>query len=205
MPAAPLGVALLRVGSVPGGAFKSGWTLEWPETEAIAGLEDGLTLISGSAACRQLVDGHPVTPRTDVGEWLRSSNLNFFEAVQSFQTVAEAEQVMAQNVAQLKSCTRFVATIGDDPKHYTWVHHRLVVVNTGGKPTSVMHSLLSTDGSYTLVLHEVRLGGEILFAEINPRTSKGDDQGPKILVAADKRFRSVVSAYRATHPRPSAA
>lgn len=201
MSAARLGVALLRVASVSGGSFKSGWADEWPDTNSVAGLDDGLILVSGSAACRQLIDGHPVAPRTDAGEWLRSSNLNFTESLESFSTVAEAEQVMAENVSQLKSCTRFVATMGDDKKHYTWVHHRLVVVTKGGKPTAVMHSLRSTDGSYVIVLHEVRLGGEIMFAEVNPRTSKGDAQGPKILVAAEKRFRSVVTAYRANHPR----
>ncbi|MGZ4655222.1 hypothetical protein [Oryzihumus sp.] len=193
--------ALLSVKAVPGAKVAGYWLQESPDTPKVAGIVESLRFVSGDPSCRQLLEGHPVPPRSSVGLYLDSPDVRVVEAVQSFFTVEDAAQVMAQNASQLKSCHRFIAAMNGHL--FIWTHTQ-TIVSAKSQPVRVDHQIWTTfDGGCVIRMCEVRVGGEVLFLHLNPASLKGQQMLQKIVITAAAVFRAAVGAYRAAHPRPS--
>ena len=117
-------------------------------------------------------------------------------------TVADAKMVMAQNFTQLDKCQRFKATF--EGHIYTFRHEGKVAGTSIAGEQTVTHKLTARTGSHSEVIlwmMESRLGGELLFLDMNPRDNTGEDQVFYVALSAQAKFLDAVAKARAMHPR----
>lgn len=202
MGSAPLAAALLPTKSMPGAKRTNTWHEDYPDAAPTSGYaETWLTFVSGSGACNALLKGHPFTPGSSVGQTLRSSHLSGLQTVSSMQTEADAKALMAQNISQLKYCTRFKGRL--DGRTYTFQHAGMVAKQSLGGEQTVTHRITTDLGNSRIVLWmmESRLGGEVMFLNLNPTDPTGAQQYTMVAMLALSRFTDSVGTYRASHPR----
>lgn len=194
--------AMLPTKSMPGAKRTHTWHEDYPDSSPTAGYaETWLKFVSGNASCRALLEGHPLTPRSSYGQTLHSSHLLALQMVSSFETEAEAKAVMVQNIAQLKGCTTFKARL--DGRTYTFEHAGMVAKQSLDGEQTVTHRISADLGNGRIVLWmmESRLGGEVMFLNLNPTDQTGAQQYSLVALLASAKFADAVSTYRAAHPR----
>ena len=202
MPSTQVATALIPAKSMPGSKRTHTWREDYPDLSAPTGyVETWLTFVSGNASCRALLQGHPYTPGSSAGQTLSSSHLLAFEMVSSLQTEADAKALMAENVAQLKGCTKFKARV--DGRTYTFRHAGMVAKQSIGGEQTVTHRITANVGSGQIILWmmESRLGGEVMFLDLNPIDPKGAEQYSLVATLALGKFTDTVGTYRTAHPR----
>lgn len=202
MTSTQVAAALIPAKSMPGAKRTDTGSEDYPYVSPTAGYaERWLTFVSGSAACRTLLDGHPFTPGSSATQTLVSSHLRALQMISSMQSEADAKALMAQNVAQVKECKQFKARF--DGRTYTFQHAGKVAKQSLGGEQTVTHRITADLGNGRIILWmmESRLGGEVMFLNLNPIDPTGAEQYTMVAFLASAKFADTVNTYRAAHPR----
>lgn len=153
--------------------------------------------VSGDRACATMFNAHTSSPESFAYVSMTNKSAWFEEVAESYPTVADARDVMAENAAQAKACRTFKmrSTDGDV---VTFRH--TVTAAKHGDVDMFLHHFNGQTKQYLYEFHlfEGRVQGElmnILWASTNFRADPSS--------TAFTQFQKVVNQYRKDHPRGS--
>lgn len=155
--------------------------------------------VSGDRGCIGLFTPHDVDAAAFAYVSMSNKATAFEELVESYATVADAQKVMAENLAQAKTCRTFKMKDSGRGEVVT-LKHTMTGVARGNVHKLVHHFNGSTkDWIYEFHMLESRVEGEMmhLLWASNARTDPSS--------AAFAQFQKVINAYRAEHPRNGSA
>ena len=153
--------------------------------------------VSGDRGCLGLFNAH--TPSPEAFAYVAMSNKTawFEEVAESYPTVAEARKVMAENIAQAKTCRTFKMR-STEGEVVTYKHTVTAAKNTGVDADLFLHHINGRTQAYTYEFHlfEGRVGGELVNIIWASSSLRADPSS-----AAFTQFQKVINAYRKDHPR----
>jgi hypothetical protein len=165
-----------------------------------SGLTHWITYVSGDAACKAVVEAHPVVPvawayvsMADNSDPAKASVL-VEEQIEAFVSEAQARQVMEQTRDQVVDCRSFVgATEFPDGTSLRMTYkHRKISVPLFGDET-VAHQLdgEAKDGTFIVWNSvQIRSGSDVLFIDYSP-AEQGMAHTEKVATAAWSKYSSV--------------
>ncbi|TQM57788.1 hypothetical protein [Humibacillus xanthopallidus] len=153
--------------------------------------------VSGDRSCITMFNAHTPSPEAFADVSMSNKSAWFEEVAESYPTVAEARDVMAENAAQAKTCHTF--TMRSTDGEVVTFRHTVTAAKHGDVDLFLHHfNGETTKYLYEFHLFEGRVEGElmnILWASTNFRADPSK--------AAWTQFQKVVNQYRKDHPRRS--
>lgn len=149
--------------------------------------------VSGDPGCLTMFNSHQVSVEAFAYVGMSNKSTELREEVESYAAPSDAQEVMAENVAQAKTCHTLKVRTNDET---VTMKHRVAAQKSGA--LEVFHHFLTGHSSrwlYDWRMVEVRLDGEMMHLS----WSSSSNADPSAV--AVQRFVSVVDAYRTHHPR----
>ena len=162
-----------------------------------SGFTSEITFVSGDRGCKSVLNPHTPTPQAWAYVGMASNRIErkrtvfVNEDIESFAQLAEAQQVMQENLTQLANCHTFVGKTSADKIRWTFAHWVISVPAMG--EDAIAHQLDGVAGKYYLTLNfvEVRSGTDVVFIGYQPSQRGVVADTAKIAAAAMRKYSKV--------------